>query len=167
MSHDSSPTDSTSLASFGFDHETDDSTRAEVRGPRAFFGSSMRNCDSPSHLHAISVLGGGTTPAASDLNAILDLGRGTLPAPEAVRDERPDAIKTTPPATPCKPLRCNPICYGFFSPQNSPATTPVCFPACLALTLPPTKVRRAPPEEPGLHDLLEDAINQGSVVLVG
>jgi hypothetical protein len=169
VARETSPTDSTTiLARFAFDHRSDDSTcPAEIGGPRAFFGASMQRCDFPSDFNTISDLGGGTGPAPNDLNAILDLGGDTGPAGGVYGDGTPDSIKTTPPATPSKPIRCNPICYGFFSPQNSPATTPARFPTCLALTLPRRKVRREPSEGPGLHDLLKDAIDQGSVVLAG
>jgi hypothetical protein len=143
MFRDSSPTDSTTITIF--DQGSDDSTcKAEMGELRACRGTCVTHTP------------GGSRPAQSDFNALLDLVGGTSSALQATRDGTPDPINATPPATPDKPLGCNPICYGFFSPQNVPVTNPACFPACLALTLPLRKVKSAPFEGPGI---LKDAIN--------
>lgn len=89
-------------------------------------------------------------------------GRESIKTPERLPTaQHKDSIKTpTPPP-------CNPICYGFFSPKNTPRTSPS-FPTCLALSLKPHDERqvRAQSEGPDLDDLLLEAIAQGSVVLV-
>jgi hypothetical protein len=100
---------------------------------------------------------------------------GSMQQPSLARKEResiktPERLPTAQYTDSIKaptPPPCNPICYGFFSPKNTPPTSPS-FPTCLALSLKPHEQRqvRAQSEGPDLDDLLQEAIAQGSVVLV-